>query len=66
MTVYKPHLHSLTEWKMRRRARHIDNLVLSLEIMPIRMAIELHLKPFVMSCMGSASIEELSQRYKSP
>lgn len=57
MTAYKPHLHSLFVRKMRKRNRHIDNLVQSPEKMPIGAAIELHFKAVVTSRSASAFVE---------
>ena len=42
ITAYRPHLHILFVRKMRKRKRHIDNLVQSPEEVPIGSAIELH------------------------
>ena len=39
ITAYRPHLHSLFVRKMRKRKRHIDNLVQNPEKIPIGRAI---------------------------
>jgi len=56
MTAYKPHLHSLFVQKMRKRNRHIDNLVHSPEKMPIGEAIELHSEAVVTSWIAPAFV----------
>lgn len=53
MTAYKPHLHSLFVRKMRKRNRHIDNLVHSPEKMPIG---ELHSEAVVTSWIAPAFV----------
>ena len=63
MTAYKPHLHSLFVRKMRKRNRHIDNLVHSPERMPIGAATELHFKAIVTSWIAPAFVEKSPARY---
>lgn len=57
MTAYRPHLHTIFVRKMRKRNRHIDNLVQSPEKMPIGAAIELHFKAVVTSRTASSFVE---------
>lgn len=57
ITAYKPHLHSLFVRKMRRRNKHIDNLVQSPEKMPMGSVIELHFEAIVTSWIASAFVE---------
>lgn len=57
MTAYRPHLHTVFVRKMRKRNRHIDNLVQRPEKMPIGAAIELHFKDVVMSRTASSFVE---------